>query len=400
MKAVIMAGGRGTRIAAVRADIPKPMIPVCGKPILEWQIECLARQGITELILVIGHLGEAITDYLGDGSRFGVSIRYLTEREPLGTAGALYLLKDDLREDFLLLNGDLIFDVDISRLLARHREAGGLATILTHPNDHPYDSGLIEADEGGRVLRWLHKEDVRGDHKNRVNAGIHLLSPAILTRLRELKRTDLDREILRPLIEEGGLYVYDSPEYIKDMGTPARLHEVEEDIRRGIVARKNLKNKQRAVFFDRDGTLNRYIGFLRRPEELVLTSRAIEAVRRANRAGYLAILVTNQPVIARGEVTHEELSAIHNRLETLLGEGGAYLDDIFYCPHHPDKGFPGERPEYKIDCTCRKPRPGLLLAAAEKYNIDLRESYMVGDSESDRQAGLAAGCHVCLWERE
>ena len=249
-------------------------------------------------------------------------------------------------------------------------------------------------------MRWLHKEDVRGDHKNRVNAGIHLLSPAILTRLRELKRTDLDREILRPLIEEWELYVYDSPEYIKDMGTPERLHEVEEDIRRGIVARKNLKNKQRAVFFDRDGTLNRYIGFLRRPEELVLTSRAIEAVRRANRAGYLAILVTNQPVIARGEVTHEELAAIHNRLETLLGEGGAYLDDIFYCPHHPDKGFPGERPEYKTVCECLKPRPGLLLAAAKKYNIDLRESYMVGDSESDRQAGLAAGCHVCLWERE
>jgi len=119
-----------------------------------------------------------------------------------------------------------------------------------------------------------------------------------------------------------------------------------------------------------------------------------EAIRMINRSGYLAIVVTNQPVIARGEVTWEMLNEIHRKMETLLGEQGAYLDDIFVCPHHPDKGFPGERPEYKVNCDCRKPKPGLLLRAAEKYNIDLSDSWMIGDRPQDAAAGAAAGCQT------
>ena len=115
-----------------------------------------------------------------------------------------------------------------------------------------------------------------------------------------------------------------------------------------------------------------------------------------NESGYLVIVVTNQPVIARGEVSLEELQEIHNKMETLLGKEGAYLDDILFCPHHPDKGFQGERSEYKIECDCRKPKPGLLLEAAKKFNIDMKQSWMIGDTESDLQAGLNAGCNVAL----
>lgn len=142
MHTVIMAGGKGTRIAQVRADVPKPMMPVLGKPILEHQLEVLKRQGYTEVTFVIGHLGEQIKQYFGTGERYGVSIRYIEEEQPLGTAGALYYLKDRIKEDFLLLNGDIIFDINIDRMLAYHKQKGGIATILTHPNSHPYDSTL------------------------------------------------------------------------------------------------------------------------------------------------------------------------------------------------------------------------------------------------------------------
>ena len=394
MKTVIMAGGKGTRIASVNSEVPKPMIPILGKPILEYQIDCLRRQGYDDIILVVGHLGHVVKDYFGDGSAFGVRIEYVTETEPLGTAGALFLLKDKLGEDFLLLCGDIIFDIDLSRFYACHKAHGGVATLFTHPNSHPYDSGIIMADGEGRVTNWLHKEDERLWYRNRVNAGLHFLSHHVFEQglFHELKKVDLDREVLKPLIPTGQLFVYDSPEYVKDMGTPDRFYAVTEDIRSGKVRQKNLKNKQKCVFLDRDGTLNKYVGFLRDIDQLELLPGAAEAVRRINASGYLAIVVTNQPVIARGEVTVPQLREIHNKLETLLGREGAYLDAIYYCPHHPHKGYEGEVPELKFDCDCRKPKPGMLLKAAEDFHIDLSASYMVGDGDNDVQCGLNAGC--------
>lgn len=405
-----MAGGKGTRIASVNAEVPKPMIPILGKPILEYQLECLRDQGYTEFILVIGHLGHVVKDYFGDGSGvspatgkpFGVTIEYVVETEPLGTAGALTLLRDRLTEDFLLLCGDVIFDIDVRRFYDFHLASGGLATLFTHPNSHPYDSGIIAADKEGRVTSWLHKEDPRLWYRNRVNAGLHFFSPKIFdTGLFDaLRKIDLDREVLKPLIPTGALYVYDSPEYVKDMGTPDRFYAVTEDIRSGKVHAKNLSNPQKCVFLDRDGTLNKYVGFLRNIDELELLPGVAEAVKRINESGYLAILVTNQPVIARGEVTEKELRLIHDKLETLLGKEGAYLDAIYYCPHHPHRGYEGEIPELKIDCDCRKPKPGMLLQAAKDFNVDLSASYMVGDGENDILAGKAAGCTPVLLTEE
>lgn len=392
MMIVIMAGGRGTRIATVKADVPKPMIPICGKPILEHQLLSLKDQGYTRVTLCIGYLGQVIRDYFQDGAQWGMEISYIEEHESLGTAGALYYLKDTVSEDILLLNGDMIFDVNIRRFEQYHRAHGQWVTLFTHPNSHPYDSGVLEVDEGHFVTRWLTKEDERTWYSNRVNAGLHILSPKVLGMLTALKKTDLDRDVLRPLVQQRKVIAYDSPEYVKDMGTPDRYYAVEQDVRSGLVHARNLLNKQKAVFFDRDGTINRYVGFLRGLDQFELIPETVEKIRWANQHGYLAIVVTNQPVIARGEVTWEQLSIIHKKMETLLGEKGVYVDDIFICPHHPDRGFEGEVAEYKMVCDCRKPKPGLLLQAAEKYNIDLSESYMLGDSDNDRAAAQAAGC--------
>ena len=396
MKIVIMAGGKGTRIAEVNSQVPKPMIPIDGKPILEYQLETLKEQGYTDIILGIGHLGHVIKDYFGDGAKMGINIEYITEDQPLGTAGALYYLKNNISEDFFLLNCDIIFDVDIKRYCDYHIEHNAIATILTHPNAHPYDSGIIIADDDGRVTRWLHKEDERTWYKNRVNAGLHMLSPRIFDKFDVLKKCDLDRDILKPLINEGELCIYDSPEYVKDMGTPDRYYSVMQDIKSGRVKAKNLSEKQKAIFLDRDGTINEYMGFLTNIDDFRLLPGVADAIKQINESDYLAIVVTNQPVIARGEVSLTELDEIHNKMETLLGQYGAYVDDIFYCPHHPDKGFAGERPEYKKECQCRKPKPGLLLQAADKYNIDLKKSWMVGDSISDMQAGENAGCKTLM----
>ena len=411
MKTILMAGGRGTRISSVYPDIPKPLIPIDGVPVLEREIRSLAEQGFTDLILTVSHMGEKIMGYFGDGSGYGVSIQYYNEETPLGNAGALFKLKDQLTEDFLLLNADAIFDVDFNRMVEFHRARHALVTLLTHPNSHPYDSGLLIADGNGAVKQWLAKEDERpAYYKNRVNAGLHVISPEVLdlagidsqrigTPDEETGKTvkvDLDRQLLKPLAGSGKMFCYDSPEYVKDMGTPERYQAAVEDFRAGIVQARNLKRRQKAVFLDRDGTINKYVGFLRDINQFELIDGVAEAIRKINASGYLCIVVTNQPVIARGEVTVAELEEIHNKMETLLGLEGAYVDGIYYCPHHPHKGYEGEVPELKIDCDCRKPKPGMLLKAAEEFNIDLENSWMVGDGENDVKAGIAAGCRTAL----
>lgn len=409
MNTVIMAGGKGTRISSVASDIPKPMIKIEGKPVLEWEICSLREQRFKDIILTVSHMADQIMDYFGDGSRFEVQIEYFNEETPLGNAGALFKLREQLTDDFLLLNADAIFDVDFNRFVDAHKAHGGLVTLFTHPNSHPYDSGVLIADENGAVETWLTKEDARPQwYQNRVNAGLHVINPAVLDMTGidpkmvgtvadgKTVKVDLDRQILKPLCATGKMFCYDSPEYVKDMGTPDRYAAVCKDFAAGRVKAKNLKQKQKAVFLDRDGTINKYVGFLRDIEQFELLPGVAEAIKKINESGYLAIVVTNQPVIARGEVTVSELQLIHNKMETLLGAEGAYLDAIYYCPHHPHKGYEGEVPELKIDCSCRKPKPGMLLKAAADFNIGLNNSWMIGDGENDIKAGKAAGCNTAL----
>ncbi len=411
MKVVLMAGGRGTRISKLFPDIPKPLIPIDNIPILEREICSLSNQGFKDIILTIGYMADKIQSYFGDGKRLGVNISYFIEDKPLGNAGALFFL--DLKEDFLLLNADAMFDVDFNRMVDFHKEKGGLVTLFTHPNSHPYDSGLIIANENGEVEKWLAKEDQRPlYYKNRVNAGLHVISPKALEISGinkedigkeidgKIVKVDLDRQILKPLCGTCSMYCYDSPEYVKDMGTPERYEAVCKDFKEGIVSSKNLKNKQKAIFLDRDGTINHYVGFLKNIDDFRLTKDAAEAIKLINASGYLAIVVTNQPVIARGEVSLNELNLIHSKMETLLGQEGAYLDAIYFCPHHPHKGYQGEILELKIDCDCRKPKPGMLFKAAKDYNIDLKQSFMIGDSDNDVLAGINAGCKESIKIKE
>ena len=242
-----------------------------------------------------------------------------------------------------------------------------------------------------------------------MNAGLHVINPKVLEfsgidadligkngANGKPVKVDLDRQLLKPLAGTGKMFCYDSPEYVKDMGTPERYYSVCADYKEGRVSGKNLKNKQKAVFLDRDGTINKYVGFLRKIDDFELIDGVATAIRKINESGYLAIVVTNQPVIARGEVSFDELEEIHNKMETLLGKEGAYLDAIYYCPHHPHKGYEGECPELKIECDCRKPKPGMLLKAAEDYNFDLSQSWMIGDGENDVKAGINAGCKTVL----
>lgn len=397
MKAVIMAGGKGTRLSSVLSDIPKPMVSFAGKPLLEYQVENLKDSGITDIIMVIGYLGNVIKSYFGNGEGFGVHIDYFEETSPLGTAGGLYYLKDKLNEDFILLFGDLFINIDFQRFYSFHKEKQAEVTLYSHPNSHPYDSDIIAADETDKVIEWSYKNTPRThDYKNLVNAGAYIISPSILGKIPEAQKTDLEKDIIVPSLKDGKIYAYRCTEYVKDIGTPQRLKKVEDDYLHGICAKRNLKNKQKCVFLDRDGTINIHKGFLRKAEDMELESTAAEAIRLINGSEYLAIVVSNQPVVARGECTFDGLENINARMYTLLGAEGAYVDDLYFCPHHPDSGFDGEVKELKINCSCRKPKIGMIELAAKEHNIDISRSWMIGDTTLDIQTGKNAGMKTAL----
>ncbi|MBS5881742.1 MAG: HAD-IIIA family hydrolase [Lachnoanaerobaculum sp.] len=398
--AVIMAGGKGSRLLSITNDeIPKPMVPVDGKPLLEYQVEKLKTYGIKKIVMIVGHLGEKIVDHFKDGKNFGVEIDYIFEKEPLGTAGAFYYLKDKIdAKDFMLVFGDVFFDMDFDRMEDFHFKNSALTTLLAHPNGHPYDSDLIQTDDNGRVIGFDSKHNVRDYwYDNMVNAGMYIINKRLLDLVKEPVKTDFEKDILANQVELGAnIYAYHTPEYVKDVGTVDRINATVEELKSGLIQSKNLKNKQRAIFLDRDGTMNVSKGFISKADDFELIPGTIEAIKAINKSGALAIVITNQPVIARGECSFEELHNIHNKLKTLLGEKGAFVDDIFYCPHHPDKGFEGEVPELKFDCECRKPKTGMIDEAVKKYNIDLSKSYMVGDSTMDLETARNAGIKSVL----
>ena len=334
-----MAGGKGARLAALTKDeIPKPMVPVAGKPLLLWQVERMKENGITDLIMVIGHLGNKIKEYFGDGEQFGVSIRYFEETEPLGTAGSFYYLKDMIHGDrFVMMSGDLFFDIDFQRMIRFHEEKGAVATLFVHPNGHPFDSDLLVLDANDKVTAFDSKHNVRDYwYKNCVNAGIFVFEKKICDYVPEPVKRNLENDVIKGMLDAGEpIYGYCSPEYVKDVGTVDRVEQTLADIARGVIADKCLKNKQRCIFMDRDGTINQYKGLVYKEDDFVLEDCAVDAIRKINQSGRLGIVITNQPVVARGLCGIEDVENIHKKMETLLGKECVFLDDVFYCPNHP-----------------------------------------------------------------
>ena len=396
---VVLAGGFGTRLRSVLGDVPKVLAPVGGRPVLEHHARLARRYALTDVVALTGVGAEQIDTVCGTGAQWGIPVRCIREPEPIGTAGALLAALPELGERFVVSYGDAMMDVALDRFVAHHVAHGAAATMLLHPNDHPHDSDLVDLDAAGRV-RAVHgyPHPAGAEYANLVNAALYVFERAALEPYRDVMRgRDIAKHLVPRMLADGvSVSGYRSREYIKDLGTPERLARVNRDFESGLIAQRNAEVAAPAVFFDRDGTLNEKVGHLARREQLTLLPGAGTAVRRVNRAGLLAVVLTNQPVIARGECSEEELAAIHGRLDALLGAERAYLDAVYFCAHHPERGFAGERPELKIACDCRKPAIGLALQAVRRLNIDVAQSWMIGDSTVDIEFAARAGLRSVL----
>lgn len=401
---VILAGGKGTRLKDRLGDLPKPMIPVDGKPLLEHQIELAKKFGSTDLIFFVHHRADLIEKYFGDGNKFGVQIRYVLEQEPLGTAGAVLAGFEQLADRFVVMYGDTMVNVDLERIWRAHEQHEADATLLLHPNDHPFDSDLVEVNAESRVVAFHNRPHPEGVwRQNLVNAGLYVIEKRSLTKFYGTQNTehetllDFGKDVFPAMLQQGArLFGYNSPEYIKDIGTPQRYDRVCAEFETGVIAQSSFTAPQRAVFLDRDGTLVVDKDCLRSADGLELLPGVSDALHKLNHSGWRTIVATNQPVVAKGWCSETELRNIHNKLETILGREHAFLDRIYFCPHHPDRGFPGERADLKIDCGCRKPAIGMIQSAAEDLNIDLKQSWLIGDTTTDVQTAKNSGVKSIL----
>jgi histidinol-phosphate phosphatase family protein len=396
---LILAGGKGTRLSAVAPNVPKALVPVGGKPVLQHQLELAAKAGVREVRIFAGHLADQIHAFVGDGSRFGLKIVVEVESVPLGSAGAVLQQLDRLAEQFYVAYGDTMLAVDLVRMAEAHEAAGADLTTFVHPNDHPMDSDLVEADGRGWVTALHPYPHPEGKHfGNLVNAALYVIRrEALRPWAGQAVKRDFAKDVLPALLAvQGKILSYRSIEYIKDMGTPTRLEKVEKDWAAGRIRLMDDAHREAAVFLDRDGTLNRENGHIRAPEQFELLPGVATALKRLRGAGFRLVVLTNQPVIARGEATEADVEAIHRKLEWELGLQGAFVDAIYYCPHHPDRGFPGERVDLKGPCACRKPGTELMERACRELGLDPRRSWMVGDTTIDMEFARRAGVSSIL----
>ncbi len=402
LKAVIPIGGRGTRLKEITGNIPKPIFPIFGKSTLYRACEILLNQGITKILITIGYSSkECIEHIYFIKSQLNLSIDIYQEKVPLGESGGLWHITDKLSENFIFINGDLIFSLDFNRLLNFHKRLKSDLTLITHTSNHPFDSDLLSSPNGTFVENIFSKNEA---NHNKVNAYLGFSAIAVINKKllenipppKDIKYSSLFHHLVRKSFDKNyRIFSYNTTEYIKDMGTPKRFKEVKYAIKNNRLEIQNYKNKQKALFIDRDNTLIKCNkkDYILDDSELNFLTNNIKKIAEKAKDFTLVILVTNQPQIAMGFLKIEDLEKINSKIINTCLDYLLKIDVISFCPHHPHKGFKYEIPSLKTDCFCRKPKPGMLIEQSLLRNIDLSKSLMVGDSISDKEAALSAGCN-------
>lgn len=373
-QAVIFAGGYGKRLAPFTDTAPKPMYPIAGKPYLEHLITQVKEFGIRDVVFLLGYLPEKIVDYFGDGSRYGMTFHYVVTAVECETQKRILAARDLLDERFLMMYCDNYCPIDFRRLVLDAEYHDALIQITAYANKDGYTKNNLKIAENGCVLSYDKKRtlpDLAG-----VDIGYAILDRKVLELTNE-ENENFEAVIYPQVVAQGKMYTTVTEHRYYSVGSFERIALTEEFFK-----------KKKFVFLDRDGTLNvrpPKACYVERPEDYIWLPGAIEAVKRLNGAGYLVLLISNQPGIARGKLTEEMLQDIHNKMILELADAGAHIDKIYYCPHNWDEG-----------CECRKPKPGMLYQAQKDFSLNLRKGYLIGDDERDIEAGNAAGCHSVL----
>lgn len=378
-QAIILVGGKGTRLGMLTVNTPKPMMEIAGRPFILLLIEEIARHGFKDIVLLCGHLAEKIYSIFDGMSVMNARVRCVIEPQPMGTGGALQQAADLLDDEFLLLNGDSLFDFNLLDLQTLASKEPWLGKVALRPLPDTGRYGTVTLD-GERITSFAEKTS---SGSGLINGGIYVLRRDVLGYIQSIP-CSLEKDILPRLVAEGRLYGRAYSGYFIDIGIP-------EDLQRAQVELSN--HRRPTIFFDRDGVLNHDEGYTYRIEDFRWMPGAMKSIKLCNDRGWLVIVVTNQAGIARGYYDENALTTLHDWMQNQLREQGAHIDAFYHCPHHPE----GSIPKLAISCSCRKPEPGMLLRALQEWPIDPTCAFLVGDKMSDIEAAKRADIKSMLF---
>lgn len=381
-QAIILVGGKGTRLGSITSITPKPMLDIGGLPFIRILIAEVARCGVSDIILLCGHLADHIYSVFDGMVVAGSKVRCIVEPQPMGTGGALLHAAEYLDESFLMMNGDSLFDFNFLDLQTVAPNSDWVGKVALRPLPDTGRYGVVTLD-GDHITSFAEKSNSGAEL---INGGVYMLRRRVLDYIHKTP-CSLEQEVLPQLAAEGRLFGRAYQGYFIDIGIP-------EDLQR---AREELPNRRRpAIIFDRDGVLNHDAGYTHRIEDFQWMSGAIEAIKLCNDRGWLVIVVTNQAGVARGFYDEAAVQSLHHWMQGQLREHGAHVDAFYYCPHHPD----GAVSELAIACDCRKPEPGMLLKALGEWPIERDRAYLIGDKASDMEAARRAGIKGLMFHGE
>ncbi len=382
---VILVGGKGTRLGALTKDTPKPLLPVGGRPFLSYLIQEAARHGSERILLLAGFKAEAFAnelDVLRAAVPAAVELKVLAEPEPLGTGGALKFAAPHLDEHFLLLNGDSFFDINLLDLAAPPLPEASVGRLALKPEVDVSRYGTVGL-KGENVTTFAEKNSAGGP--GLINGGIYWFNRSLLNHFGN-GFVSLETEVLPKLAIAGRLLgkVYDR--FMLDIGLPYSLEQAQTSV--------PAQMRRPAVFLDRDGVINRDVGYAHRPDQIVWVDGALAAIKTFNDAGFYVFVVSNQAGVARGYYTEADVMALHRWMAAQMAAAGAHADAFAYCPFHPD----GTVAAYAKASPHRKPAPGMILDLLKTWPVAKDQSFLIGDRAHDIEAAAAAGLPGYLFE--
>jgi len=390
VQVVVIMGGLGTRLREITSECPKALVDVNGKPFFEYELQLLVREGFQKYVFCVGYLGTMIQAYFGDGSRYGVSIQYSFEEEKLlGTGGAIRKAADLLDENFMTIYADSFMDVDYKEIIYKYAVGkcrGKCALMAVYRNDGRYDKSNVVY-ENGQII--LYDKDKNINTMHYIDYGIGMFEKSLFLDYGMDVKFDLAL-IQHSLSVEGKLEGVEVFRRFYEIGNNISYNEFCD------YAKKRFGTPRSAVFFDRDGVINEMVfnedteqlDSPLKKEQFQLKPGALKMLEEVHALGYYVFIVTNQPAAAKGKTTFGNLCDINHLLLEMAGET---VDEIVVCPHYPQNQKYTREIFLIEDCGCRKPKTGLIDKICGKYNIDKKNSYMVGDSYTDIMCGKDSG---------
>lgn len=391
MIAIIICGGKGTRLLRNHITTPKSLIKIDNRSVLEWQLMCLKANGIHEIVLAAGYEGGKIYEELTGTKVFkGSQIHFLQEKTEMGTGGALMNASEFVDSPTLVVYGDVLIDLNLSAMKGI-KQGNALGGIFVRKTTHPEDSDLISYNFQGQIEEFYPKPHSSIVDTNMASSGLYVITPEFINFCRESYPEGvgfhLERDAIAASIESGSVWerlLIDG--FCLDIGTLKRI----EQAKKSWPVRTSGLTSKPTIFLDRDGVINEDKGHIKNVSELTIIEGLERAIRNLNDKGYRVVVVTNQPVIARGETSEVEVRRIHKAIDEVVLKYGGIIEEYYFCPHHPNKGFEGEVIELKIQCECRKPGTGLIRRVLTDFNVQKSSSYVVGDSETDLMLAKAS----------